>query len=86
MTAGKTDYESSLEEAAPAVASGGGVGPTQVKIPVGQNVKDFTLTGVDGTKYKLSELKGKYVFLDFWASWCPPCQKSCRMSRHCMRR
>ena len=75
MAAGKTDYRIVLDEVATPAVAGGGPGLTGVKIPVGQTVPDFTLVGVDGTKYKLSELKGKYVFLDFWASWCPPCQK-----------
>ncbi len=75
MTAGKKDYRIVLERSA-AVAEGGGRGPTgEVRIAVGRTVPDFTLTGVDGTRYKLSEMKGKYVFLDFWASWCPPCVK-----------
>lgn len=30
----------------------------------------------ENNSFSLSELKGKVVFLDFWASWCPPCEKS----------
>lgn len=30
----------------------------------------------DGQPFKLSELNGKYVLLDFWGSWCKPCRKS----------
>ena len=36
---------------------------------------DFTVTAIDGTKVTLSSLKGTPVILNFWASWCPPCQK-----------
>ncbi len=34
----------------------------------------FTLTDLDGQPIRLADLKGRAVWLNFWASWCPPCQ------------
>ena len=36
---------------------------------------DFTLTDQYGNTHTLSDYKGKTVFLNFWATWCPPCKR-----------
>jgi len=53
--------------------------PRYINSPlIGQQAAPFTVTLFDGKKLSLDDLRGKTVFLNFWASWCPPCRAEAR--------
>ncbi|WP_050182236.1 redoxin domain-containing protein [Domibacillus robiginosus] len=43
-------------------------------IAKGEKAPDFTVKTMEGKEVKLSDYEGKKVFLNFWATWCPPCK------------
>lgn len=45
------------------------------KIEIGKPAPDFVLVDIEGNKHRLSEYKGQGVFLNFWATWCKPCER-----------
>lgn len=44
-----------------------------IGVSTGNKAPDFTLEDTSGNRVKLSDFKGKVVFMNFWASWCPFC-------------
>ncbi|MEH7252319.1 thiol-disulfide oxidoreductase ResA [Neobacillus niacini] len=46
----------------------------RVKVAVGKQAPDFVLVDMNGEKHKLSDYKGQGVFLNFWGTWCKPCE------------
>jgi len=58
----------------------------QGKVYVGSQATDFTLKTIDGDDFTLSSLRGRYVMLDFWGSWCHWCVEGMPNVKECAER
>ncbi len=77
-TAARNDGAIPMDDETAAVLSRLGMMPFQEKIPS----EDFTLPLLGGDRLSLSDYHGQVVFLNFWATWCPPCREEMPAMQH----
>jgi thiol-disulfide isomerase/thioredoxin len=67
-------FKSTAGEAATLVETPPVAGVSEVGPLAGQVAPDFELTDFDGNRHRLSDYRGKVVYINFWATWCVPCR------------
>ena len=73
----------------PGLANDTSTPQTLTEVAKRQQTSDFVLEDIDGKKRRLSDLRGKVVLVNFWATWCPPCLRempSIERLSHLMKR
>lgn len=58
----------------------------RLELYIGKEFPEFTFSDFEGTKHKFSEYRGKFVLLDIWGFWCPPCRKELPYIREAHKR
>lgn len=58
----------------------------RTELSIGKELPDFPFVDLNGKKRRFSEFRGKYVLLDFWGFWCPPCRREMPYLREAYKR
>lgn len=58
----------------------------RLELSIGKEMPDFAFTDFNNKKRRLSEFRGKYILLDVWGFWCPPCREELPYIREAYRR
>ncbi len=58
----------------------------RTELAVGKELPDFSFVDLNGKKHNFSEFRGKYILLDFWGFWCPPCREELPYLREAYKR